>query len=169
MVLPDARSQLHLTQPSSSYIGHMSHRLHVSLIPSGQASAYIYLILDKQAGSKASFLLSVFLSVSLSKDWQENFLRQLQKQFSWTWAAHYQWSSTPPPPSLGLWQSPSVFIYPLSMSLHHPAHASATHPHQPTPVTFCSALLQQDLFSSLSCQEMAEAHLIEPPRGRVVI
>lgn len=97
MVLPDARIQLHLTQPSSSYIGHMSHRLHVSLLSSGQASAYIYLILDKQAGSKASFLLSVFLSVSLSKDWQERFLRQLQKQFSWTWAAHYQWSSIPPP------------------------------------------------------------------------
>lgn len=32
-----------------------------------------------------------------------------------------------PPPSSGRWQSPSVFIYPLSMSLHHPAHASATH------------------------------------------
>lgn len=110
----------------------------------------------------------VHLLVGLSpKTDRRGFWRQLQKQFSRTWAAHYQWSSIPPP-SLGCWQSPSVFIYPLSMSLHHPAHAPATHPHQPTPVTFCSALLQQDLFSSLSCQEMAEAHLIEP-RGDVLL
>lgn len=72
MALPDARIQLHLTQPSSSYIGHMSHRRHVSLISSGQASAYIYLILNKQIQKHLSSCPSSCRF--LSKDWQEKFL-----------------------------------------------------------------------------------------------
>lgn len=56
-----------------------------------------------------------------------------------------------------------------SMSLQRPALSSTTHlsPLLPSP-TFCSAIVLQDSFSSLSCQEMVGARLTSP-RGAVLL
>lgn len=58
-------------------------------------------------------------------------------------------------------QSASTLIYPLCLSLQCPALPSTT-PSPPPPFTFCSLLVLQDSFLSLSCQEMAGAHLRSP-------